>query len=205
MKKLSIVVAVTCFLMACGNTDENNKQPTETTNKQTEQNGTETTPELPVNSITTVNGEQVVQRTISTNEFDQLADEEITEILQQQGAQQIVFNENKTISYTIPKQQFDTEKQTLEKQLDQLMSEVNAAANFPTIQEVTADKSYTKYRIVVDRNAYEESYDSTAIISLMISATYYLSYIGDTSAFITVDYIDGQTNQSYKTETYPEQ
>lgn len=204
MKKILIATATIVLLSACSDEQEHTGKKIAPAKESIVQEIAQPSSETEEIGVT-AEGKEAVQLTIPKAAFEGMTDEEVEEVLLEQGAQKITFHQTDAISYIVPKEHYQMEKKVLQQQLQQLIEEINEPKNFTTIKKIEVNTTYTNYQVYVDQESYEASYDSTALLSLMMSATYYLAYIGDTTSIITVNYVDEQSKNVYKTETYPEQ
>lgn len=194
MKKYILIATTAILLAGCFNKTNETIEQQPAKNEQTAKS---------------TNNEQVtnkdtIQISIPIEQYEELSTEEITEVLREEGAQNIQFTEENTVKYNVPKQQFNKQKEKLQNELKIMISSINEKKQYPTIQSVQARKDYTSYELIVDKEKFENSFDSLAVLSLVTSTLYYFSYIGDTKSTITVNYIDIKTQKKYKSLNYPE-
>lgn len=207
MKKYSIIVAVASALLlaGCFHKSDNSKplteqKPIESSDKN-EQAAKE--PDKDKDSSSTKD-EDVKKIAMPIEQYEELSKEEITDFLKEEGAKNIQFSKEKTVVYEVPKKKYDEKKKTLQSELNEMITAVQQKDQYPSIQSVKVNQNYTHYQLTVDKEKFENSFDSLAVLSLMMSTLYYFSYIGDSAATIKVDYIDQNSNKAYKSQTYPE-
>lgn len=196
---LIAVVASAILLTGCFQKSEDSKP----NNEPMPSGKSEQAVEANSNKIST-NEEEIMEITMPIEQYEELSKDEITAILQEDGAKNIQFSEENTVVYDVPKKQYDEKKNALQSELKEMISAVLQKDQYPSIQSVQVNKDYTHYQMIVDKEKFENSFDSLAVLSLVMSTLYYFSYIGDSSATIQVEYIDLNSNEIYKSQTYPE-
>ena len=202
MKKYSLIAAVASAILLTGCFHKSNES--KQSNEQNPNLNSEQTVEHSDNK-SSLKEEEITQITMPIEQYEEMTKEEITTLLQEDGAKNILFSEQNTVVYEVPKKQYDEKKNTLQRELKDMINAVQQKNQYPSIQSVQVSKDYTNYQLTVDKEKFENSFDSLAVLSLVMSTLYYFSYIGDSAATIKVDYININSNETYKSQTYPEQ
>ena len=208
MKKYSLIAAVASamLLTGCFHKSNDSKPSTEQkpseTSEQSKENKTAT--EEKGESTSTNEEAEVKKITMPIEQYEELSKEEITSLLQEEGVKNIQFSKENTVVYEVPKKQYDEKKNTLQAELKDMITAIQQKDQYPSIKAVEVSKDFTHYQLTVDKEKFEDSFDSLAVLSLAMSTLYYFSYVGDLAATIKVDYIDMNSKELYKSQTYPE-
>lgn len=80
------------------------------------------------------------------------------------------------------------------------------SADFPSVQSITSNNDLTRFRMVVDRSAFENSFDGFAVFIPLFAAGIYAAFDGrDPEGMrIEIDYVDASTGQVYDTFVAPD-
>lgn len=81
-----------------------------------------------------------------------------------------------------------------------------AAVDFPSVQAITFNTDVTRFRIVVDRPAFENSFDGFIVFLPLFAAGFYAAFDGrDPEGMrIEIDYVDFATGQVFDTFIAPD-
>lgn len=148
--------------------------------------------------------EETMQLQLPISAFLDMSEEEIKEQLQQDGAKNIVIN-NDEITYEIETEIYTQKVSTMKSQIEDMVNQLNDQTIYPSVKSAKVNEDYTLFQLTVDRPSYEDSFDSLAVFSLMTSVAYYFNYQGDTDYKLTMQLIDETNNEVFQEELYPQQ
>lgn len=79
-------------------------------------------------------------------------------------------------------------------------------ADFPSVQSLTANDDLTRFRMTVDRAAFENSFDGFVVFLPLIAAGLYAAFDGrdPEDLRVEIDYVDAATGQVYDTAVAPD-
>ena len=200
MKKWVVLLAVFVFVLVAFSKDEN-KEPmpiatetvqkgitsTEQSNEQNEQH----------------KNDEIKQIEIPIVQFEQMTTKEIEKTLQQDGATNIQIT-NQSVTYDIQDVRYNENVSAMELKINDMLAQINTSSAYTSIKSMNANETLTAFKVVVERDSFENSFDSLAIFSVMASVTYYFNFQGMTNYNVEVHYIDVATNEVYAVETYPQ-
>lgn len=137
--------------------------------------------------------------------FEGLKEEEIKDFVSYPGAKDIQVQKDGSVTYTIPVAEYKSGLNDMEKSLTSMQEELVKSADFPSIQNIEGNETYTKFKLTVDRPQYESGNDSLAIFSLVTAASNYQIFQGKSDYKIVIELINQDTNEVFNTLNYPEQ
>lgn len=136
-------------------------------------------------------------------QFEQMTTKEIEKTLQQDGATNIQIT-NQSVTYDIQDERYNKNVSAMELKINDMLAQINTSSAYTSIKSMNANETLTAFKVVVERDSFENSFDSLAIFSVMASVTYYFNFQGMTNYNVEVHYIDVATNEVYAVETYPQ-
>ena len=190
MKKWLIACIATALLLtACGGENE----------KETEENAVE--------SLNVDKEVFNVDVTLPANFFLYSNEEEIIAAAKEQGIKEAVVNEDGSVTYTMSKLKYEETMKEVEDSTVSAIDEIVKSEEYTSIKEISYNKDFTEFDMKVNRQQYEESFDSFAIFGLVMVSTYYSTFDGKSreDLQITFNMIDETTGEVYDTAIYPDE
>lgn len=223
-KRLLAVTAVSVLLLsACGaagsaneETNVNAAQGNESTSQgANETEATQAAAETPAPKEDAGNsGETIaVEKGLFNNEITLPASvfmgqsmEAITADAKKQGVDEVVENADGSVTYKLSKSAYNKIMKNMEQALLDYVDELKAGTDFASIKDVTYNKSFTEFTLIVDKAAYENGFDSMASLGLVLTASYYQLFSGVPSEEmkITIHTQDEATKEVFSTKVHPE-
>jgi hypothetical protein len=166
MKKLFIILLLS-FLIACNSSDKDkdqNKEAKEETKKEqveVDKNLTNVEVTLPA---TMFEGEEI--------------ESVITEAKEQEGIKEVTQNPDGSLTYKMSKAKHKEMMEELEVSIDKSIDEMVNSGDYSSIKDITHNTSYDEFTVEVDKEAFENSFDSFAIFGLGMSGAYYQFFNG---------------------------
>lgn len=206
-KKVQLWMLVTLMLMvigvACNGDDTDlNEQPDVTEENQVAEDdpGDETDESI---SVEDNNSEVVITLPASLME-DTDPDEVIAEA-EEEGIH-VVVNDDGSVTYTMTRAQHNELLGEMAEGIQETIEDLRTSEDFVSIADVTANDSYSEFTMIVDREAYENSFDGFAAFGLGVSGIYYQLFQGvDPDNFqVLVHVQDEETGEVFNTINFPE-
>ena len=181
MKRITILLAILLllFLTACGG--ENGGQAVNS-DSQKQSDGAADVNSSSDEEKDTIEVDKNLFNVEITIPASLIADEDPEQIKaeaeQEEGIISVTVNSDGSLTYKMTKaahkKMIDKMKESLEKTMD----EIAGGSDFPSIKEIKANKSYTEFTMVVEREIYENSFDAFATFSLGLSSMFYQVFDG---------------------------
>ena len=219
MKKLFVYTALIAVLLTgCSNSGSKGPAAGETSNDRTntaqensvnssEGNG-EKQGEEPkdAQSIKVDKGNSNVEITLPASFFEEGDSEQQIADAKAKGISEAVKNADGSYTYKMPKSVYDKLLKETEQGVVSTIEELKNSKDFASIKGVQHNESYTEYTLVVDKAAYEKSFDGFAILGIVMVSMYYQSLHGvaPDANKVKVDLQDVNTKEIFNTLVYPD-
>lgn len=178
------MIIIGIFLSAC-----NNKNEEKTSDKvQVDKNLTNVEITLPASLV----GEQNFS--------------EIQEEAKENGVKEVIQNDDGSVTYKMSKKAHKKMMAEIEEDLKDTLDDIKNDKDYPTIKDVKYNNDFDQFTLIVDKNAYENSFDGFAALAIGISSMYYQLFKGvDTEDNkVTISIEDAATGEVIDTIHYPE-
>lgn len=199
MKKLLFMftILIVALLTACSSSESSNEADKE--------NSAATDQEQTNEGVEVDKGLLNVEVTLPASMFEgEDVDASITEV-EQEGVQ-ATKNEDGSVTYKMSKSKHKEMMQELESGIIESVEDMKNNTDFVSIQEITYNKSFSEFTMVVDKEAYENSMDAFAIFGLGLSGMYYQLFNGAGEEDYRVKIIvkDQATDEVFEEVVYPD-
>ncbi|MHA7963722.1 hypothetical protein ACX93W_06200 [Paenibacillus sp. CAU 1782] len=213
MKKLLLVMTAvsTLLLSACG-AAQNKNENTGIESKETESAATESA--TPTEAAKEENSAAVeVDKGLFSNEvtlpasmFEGQDFEQIVAQAKEEGIGEVIQNDDGSITYKMSKSAYKTMMDEMEQGLLDYVNELKSGTDFASIKDVTHNKSFSEFTLIVDKAAYESGFDGMASLGIVVAASYYQLFNGVSSddLKITINAQDESTKEVFSTRVFPE-
>lgn len=188
---LLLVVLLIGALAACGNDNEKAKNK----NKDDE-------------SITVDKNLLSVEITIPASMLE-LQEKDIDQVIaeaKKDGIKEVIKNNDGSLTYKMSKSKHKELMKEMENDLIDVIDEIKTSGDFTSIQDIKYNKSFSEFTILVNREAFENSFDGLASLSLGISGMFYQLFDGvspdENKVTIAVEDVD--TGEIIDTIVYPD-
>jgi hypothetical protein len=212
MKKLLVLlVSVSMLLLsACGGSNSGNTE----SNVSKEAGGT-VSEENPAPTQEAEDEKQTVEVdkglfsneiTLPAHMFEGQDLDQVIAQAKEDGVGEVKKNEDGSLTYKMTKSAYNDMMKKMEQGVLEYLDELKSGVDFPSIKDVTHNKSFSEFTLIVDREAYESGFDGMSSFGLVILATYYQLFDGVSSddMKITVHVQDEATKEVFSTKDYPE-
>ncbi len=94
----------------------------------------------------------------------------------------------------------------VENSVLQTIENLKSGKDFASIKDVTHNKSFSEFTLVVDKEAYENSFDGFAVLGVALPAMYYQMFDGVSpdDYKVTIQVEDQSTGDVFGTVVYPD-
>lgn len=115
-------------------------------------------------------------------------------------------NEDGSVTYKMSKSKHKEMVQELETGIIESVEDMKNNTDFVSIQEITYNKSFSEFTMVVDKEAYENSMDAFAIFGLGLSGMYYQLFngAGEEDYRVNIMVKDQATDEVFEEVVYPD-
>lgn len=141
--------------------------------------------------------------------FFELEGQDIDQVIadaKEDGVQEVTKNEDGSLTYKMSKAKHAEMMKEMEEQVKNTIEEMKNSEDFVSIQDVTVNKSFSEFTMIVDREAFENSFDGFAALGLGFSGMFYQLFDGvnpdDYEVKIKLE--DAGTGEVFNTIVYPE-
>jgi len=199
MKKflLMFAVLILALLTACSSSNETNATKEESTKATKKEDKNE--------SVEVDKGLLNVEVTLPASLFEgEDVDNSIAEA--EKDGIEVKKNEDGSLTYKMSKSKHKEMMKELETGLIESVEEMKNSEDFVSIQDVTYNKSFSEFTMLVDKAAYENSFDGFAAFGLALSGMYYQLFDGvDPKEYeVKIFLKDAATDEIFNETVYPE-
>lgn len=126
--------------------------------------------------------------------------------MEEDGAKDIQENEDGSLSFKMSKSDHKEMMQDMQSGIEEMIEDLSGGEDFPSIESVNAKPPYSSFNVTVDREAYENSLDGFANLTLAISGMYYqvLNGAEGETTTVTIHLKDADTGEEYDSIVYPD-
>ena len=215
MKKFAVILAASGLTLAACSSDSEPETETEAVEEagsaeeaMTDTQDTEATEsDEEGGSVSVDEGIFNVEVTIPASFFKEEEDlEQVAADAEAEDVKEAIVNEDGSITYKMSKSQHRDMLQEFSNNIDELKNDIPESGDYPSIQAVEASNNYDHFTVQVNQEAYENSFDGIATMTLGISGSYYQVLDGvDVDDYeVTIDVEDAKTGEVFDTIVYPD-
>ncbi|SDZ05344.1 hypothetical protein SAMN05421736_105241 [Evansella caseinilytica] len=213
MKKLLTLLMVgllVSFLAACGDKADD-EQPEEKPDEgetagDDESADDEQSEEAGDESISVDKGQETVEITLPASLVEgQDIDETIADA-KESGVEDVIQNEDGSLTYKMSSATYQEMLDELVDSMNEAIEEIKNSEDFVSIKDVTANSSFSEFTMVVDQEAFENSFDAFAALGLGITGMYYQVFEGvaQDDIKVTINLENEETGDIFDTVVYPD-
>ncbi|WP_449537789.1 hypothetical protein [Ferdinandcohnia sp. Marseille-Q9671] len=147
-----------------------------------------------------------VEITLPPSFFEGEEDLESTKAEAEKKGIEVTKNEDGSLTYKMSKKQHKEMMQELKTDMTATVDELKNDEEFKSIQDITHDDSFSEFTMVVDKEAYENSFDAFATFSLGFAGMYYQLFSGvDPEDYqVKINVQDAATKEMINEIIYPD-
>lgn len=206
MKKLTMILAASGLALAACSSDNasETEQKEETVN--TEEVAQESEAAEEGEGIDVDKGLFNVEITIPASFFEGEDLEQVAADAEAEGIEEATVNDDGSLTYKMSKAQHKKMMDELATSMEEAKSEITESGDYPSIQSIEASKNYDSFTVNVEREAYENSFDGFATMTLGMISSFYQLYDGANidDYEVVIEMKDAETGEVFNTISYPE-
>lgn len=198
MKKIlfAILISVLTVLTACSASNDSNKEEQQD-GKKTEETG---------GALAVDKGLLAVEVTIPSTFIEGEDIDNVVAKAKEDGIKDVTKNADGSVTYKMSKAQHKEMMKEMKTNVTTYVDELINDENFASIQDIKYNASLSEFTVVVDKAAYENSFDGFAALGLAMSGMYYQVFDGTSGdkLNVTVHTKDVGTGEVFNTAVYPD-
>lgn len=147
-----------------------------------------------------------VEVTIPKDFFEEDELEEVVANAEAEGIKDVKINDDGSVTYKMTKGQHKEMMKEMKANLIEYVDELITDETFSSIYDVTHNKDFSAYQIIVDKEVFENSFDGFAVLGLGMSGMLYQLYDGvnPEKLNVKIDTIDESSGELIGSMNYPE-
>jgi hypothetical protein len=213
MKKLCglLIVMLLGLLTACSSSEEtqtvqNENDPVEKEEKKAEEKSVEVQKPEEEKPIEVDKGLLNVEVTLPASLFQGEDLDKIIAEAKEAGVGEVSKNNDGSITYKMSKAKHKEMMMQMEKDLLISIEEMKNNADLVSVKDITHNQSFSEFTLVVNKEAYENSFDGFAVFGLGISGMFYgiLNGVEPDENKITIFVKDEATQEVFEEMVYPD-
>lgn len=193
MKKFLMFLLAVTVLTACSSEEASNKDSKEDAQKKEE-------------SVEVDKKLFNVEVTLPASMFEGQTLEEIKAEAKKNDIKKVTENEDGSITYKMSKSVHKEMMKEISTSIKETVEETKNSEDFVSIKDITHNDSFTEFTMVVDKEAYENSMDGFATLSLGMSGMLYQMYDGvsEDDYSVTIKIQDEASGEVFDETVYPD-
>ena len=122
------------------------------------------------------------------------------------NAEEAIVNDDGSITYKMSKAQHEEMMEEVATSVKEATTTITESGDYPSIQAIETSDNYDQFIVQVDREAYENSFDGIATMTLGVVGSLYQLFNGEDpdSYKVIVEMEDAESGEVFNTTTYPE-
>lgn len=210
MKKFAAIIAASGLaLAACSSDSEPETEPVEETDGAADtmtetQDTEEAESDEEGGGVSVDEGLFNVEVTIPSSFFEGEDPEQVAANVD--NAEEATVNDDGSITYKMSKAQHEEMMEEVATSVEEATTTITESGDYPSIQEIETSDNYDHFTVQVDREAYENSFDGIATMTLGVVGSLYQLFNGEDpdSYEVIIEMEDAETGEVFNTITYPE-
>jgi len=198
LKKMlfAILVSVLFILTACSPSNDSNKEEKQAGEKTEETGG----------ALDVDKGILTVEVTIPATFMEGEDIDNVVAEAKKGGTKDVTKNEDGSVTYKMSKAEHKKMMKEMKTNVTTYVDEIVNDEDFASIQDIKHNESFSEFTVVVDKAAFENSFDGFATLGLAMSGMYYQAFDGTNAdkLNVTVHSEDASTGEIFGTAVYPE-
>lgn len=132
--------------------------------------------------------------------------EDLTAQAKEEGVKEITKNDDGSVTYKMSKSEYKKLMKEMEEETLKYIEETKNSEDFPSIKDITYNKSFSEYTLSVDKEVFESGFDGFAAMGLGITGLYHQVFSGIPAekAKVTIDVKDVESGEVFNTLVYPD-
>ncbi|CAM4239516.1 hypothetical protein [Lederbergia lenta] len=124
----------------------------------------------------------------------------------QDGVKEVTQNEDGSLTYRMSKSVYRDLMKEMEENVVEYIKETKTSEDFASIRDIIHNKSFSEFKLVVDQETFENSFDGFAAIGLGMTGLLHQVFAGTSAeeAKVTISIEDADTGKVFDTIVYPD-
>lgn len=200
-KRIIFILIAIVFLVACGSPAEESEEA-DTTNEQ----GVETSETEDEEGIEVDKGLLNVEVTLPSSFFEEDDLAKIEAEMKEEGNADVTQNDDGSITIKMSKKDHKEMMKEMEEDFIETITEIIEDDELASIQDITYNKDFAELKMIVEKEAFENSLDGFATLSLGFGSLFYQAFDGKDieKEEVHILLIDEATNEAFEEITYPD-
>lgn len=158
------------------------------------------------NGVSVDKGRVNVEITIPASLFEGKDVDAVIAGAKKDGIKEAVKNEDGSVTYIMSKAQHKKMMDDMGKSITEYTEKLKSSEEFASIKDVTHNKNYSAFTLIVDKVAFENSIDGLAVLGLGIQGSLYQVFNGENpdSYQVKVSVKDEATKEVIREVVYPD-
>jgi len=209
MRKALLAIGLILLLAACGNNEVSQSQNSTAAASEPQKEATDETVKEDDESIGVDKGLMNVEVTFppSLLEADDgsINIEQIKAEAEEQGIDEVMENEDGSVTYKMSKSKHEELMKDYQAEMQRTIDDLVNSGDFPSIQEIEHNDSFSEFTMVVDGETFTNSFDGIAAFSLGMTGMIYQLFDGVSpdNYEVVINVEDGSSGELIDTVVYP--
>lgn len=188
-KKLLLLMAAVLTLTACGGKETNDPKETSISDEENK------------DSLLVDKNLLSIEITLPAYFFENSSQEEVKTSAKDSGIEEVIFNDNGSVTYKMSKSKHKELMDTMKTQVDESIKLILAdKETYPSFAEITYNKDFSEFTIKCDSSLYSEMESFSAFAFYMQGMSYQVFNGVETEDInVIVNYIDMETGDALDT------
>ncbi len=147
-----------------------------------------------------------VEITLPASLFEGENIDEVIAEAKENGISEVKVNDDGSLTYKMPKSKHNEIMREMRDDLLEYIEETKNSEDYKSIKDINHNKAFSEFTLVVDQEAFENSFDGFAALGLGISALYYQLFDGvaPDNYKVTIFIENANTGEVFNTIVYPD-
>jgi len=207
MKKIAIIL-LSLFLMltGCSKGSNNENAAPEPTSNAADSSANQEKGSEEQGAIEVDKGLLSVEITLPASMFEGQDIDQVIASAKEEGVTEVKKNEDGSVTYKMPKSVHKNMMKEMESEIIASLDELKNGEDFQSIKDVKHNDSFTEFTLIVEKSAYEGSFDGFAALGLGLQGMFYQAFNGVAAdkQKVTIHIEDESTGDVFNTVEYPD-
>lgn len=147
-----------------------------------------------------------VEITLPATMFEGQDADEVISDAKEDGVNEVISNDDGSFTFKMSKAKHKELLEEMKVSVLEGIEETKSSEDFASIEDVTSNKDFTEFTMVVDKEKFENSFDGFAAMGLAISGLYYQTFNGvkEDKVKATIIIKDKTSGETIDTIVYPD-
>lgn len=144
--------------------------------------------------------------TLPASMFEPGEIEEAIASAKESGVQEVVVNDDGSLTYKMTKSTHSKLMEDIRENFIESLEDMKTSGDYTSIKDIKYNRDFSQITLVVDKDAFENSFDSFAIFGTGILAMYYQLFdgVGSDNIRVTINVEDVDTGEIINSIIYPD-